>query len=87
MFGIGEQEMTLQDLIDSGMAWQLEGSIGREAMRCIESGCCMLGEVSHKDYWGSKIPSRHEVEAGTVGSPEYYEAAQGFCYFDDFDDE
>lgn len=60
-----------QDLIDSGMAWKLEGSVGRTAMDLINSGRCVLGEVGHRDYWGNYIPSRTEVEPGTKGSVEY----------------
>lgn len=29
-----------QDLIDSGLAWQLQGSYGRAAARLIEAGYC-----------------------------------------------
>ena len=61
----------LQELIDSGMAWRLEGSVGRAAMRAIEDGECVLGEVGHTDYWGNYVPSRYEVQAGTKGSMEY----------------
>jgi hypothetical protein len=61
----------LQGLIDSGTAWTLEGSVGRAAMRAIESGLCVLGPSSHRDYWGNYIPSRFEVQAGTKGSVDY----------------
>jgi hypothetical protein len=61
----------MQGLIDSGDAWRLEGSVGRTAMSLIEDGQCMLGEESHTDYWGSHVPSRYEVKAGTKGSPEF----------------
>ena len=63
--------MSIQDLIDNGMAWRLEGSIGRQCMAAIEDGRAMLGPVGHRDYWGNYIPSRHEVQPYTVGSPEY----------------
>ena len=63
----------LQGLIDSGMAWKLEGSVGRAAMDAIENGDCILGEESHRDYWGNHVPSRHEVVPGTLGSVEYAE--------------
>ncbi len=66
----------LQELIDSGMAWRLEGSVGRAAMRAIEDGECVLGEIGHKDYWGNYVPSRYEVEAGTKGSVEYAQRMQ-----------
>lgn len=65
------QAEALQALIDSGAAWRLEGSIGRAAMAAIEDGVCMLGEEGHHDYWGNYVPSRHEVQAGTKGSPEF----------------
>lgn len=60
-----------QHLIDTGMAWRLEGHVGRTAMQLIEDGQCMLGEERHKDYWGNLMPSRHDVVPGTKGSPEY----------------
>jgi len=65
-----------QELINSGDAWKLEGSIGREAMNLINNGLCMLGEVGHKDYWGNYVPSRYEVQEGTKGSASYC-AARG----------
>lgn len=70
----GEAVLDLQALINSGMAWRLEGSVGRAAMDAIEAGICVLGEVGHRDDWGNYIPSRHEVQAGTKGSVEYAEA-------------
>ena len=65
----------MQDLINTGTAWKLEGSVGRSAMALIESGECMLGEEGHRDYRGNYVPSRHEVEAGSKGSPEYCKGA------------
>ncbi len=67
----------MQELINSGTAWKLEGSVGRSAMALIEGGECMLGEEGHRDYWGNYVPSRHEVQAGTKGSSEYCEKEQG----------
>ena len=63
--------MDLQELINSGMAWRLEGSIGRAAMAAINAGECVLGEEGHTDYYGNYVPSRYEVEPGTKGSVEY----------------
>lgn len=61
----------LQMLIDSGMAWQLQGRVGRAAMDAIDSGRCLLGVEGHTDYYGNHIPSRTEVQPGTKGSVEY----------------
>jgi hypothetical protein len=63
--------INLQSLIDSGMAWKLEGYTGRAAMDAIRAGACVLGKSSFTDYWGNRIPSRYEVEPGTKGSEEY----------------
>jgi len=60
-----------QLLINSGMAWGLEGHVGRTCMGAIEDGACMLGTRSHKDYWGNKVPSRFEVKEGNKGSRLY----------------
>lgn len=65
-----------QELIDSGTAWRLEGSVGREAMRLIEEGYCTLGPVGHTDYYGNYVPSKTEVEPGTKGSPEFVAARE-----------
>lgn len=62
---------TMQDMINSGIAWQLEGSYGRAAMAAIETGECVLGHEGHSDAYGGYVPSRYEVEPGTKGSPEY----------------
>jgi hypothetical protein len=67
---------SLQDLIDSGFAWKMEGSVGREAMNAIKNGECVLGPEGCYDYWGNYVPSRHEVVPGTVGSLEYAEKLQ-----------
>jgi hypothetical protein len=60
----------LQQLINSGIAWKLEGSIGRAAMDALRSGACMLPNSVHYDYYGNRIPSVDEVEKGTTGSIE-----------------
>jgi hypothetical protein len=60
-----------QQAIDSGDAWRLEGHVGRTAMGLIEQGLCVLGEEAHRDFWGNRVPSRFEVEPGSLGSVEY----------------
>jgi len=65
-YGITE----IQDNINSGLAWLLEGSYGRAANETLESGMCMLPEVPRKDYWGNIVPSRNDLY-GTKGSLEH----------------
>jgi hypothetical protein len=60
-----------QNLINSGMAWRLEGYIGRQCMAAINDGACMLGKSGYRDYWGNYVPSRDEVQAGTKGSFDF----------------
>jgi hypothetical protein len=60
----------LQRAINSGM-WGLQGSYGRAMMRAIESGHCMLGTKSARDYYGNGIPSRNDVQPGTKGSYDF----------------
>lgn len=61
----------LQSLINSGSAWSLQGSYGRTMMDAITNGCCMLGEQPARDYYGNRIPSRHEVQEGAKGSRQF----------------
>ena len=58
----------IQDMINSGQAWKMEGSYGREAMRLLDSGACMLPKVDRYDFYGNLVPSRYKVKAGTKGS-------------------
>lgn len=60
-----------QKLINNGMAWRLEGSVGRHCMSLIDSGYCILGKTGHRDYYGNYVPSRFEVKPGTKGSIKY----------------
>lgn len=74
-----------QELVNSGMAWKMEGSVGRSCMDAINSGAIMLGENGHRDYYGNYVPSRHEVKAGTKGSPEFVAENHNKCveYFEE----
>lgn len=58
----------LQDLINSGSAWKMEGTVGRIAMRSLESGACYLPESFHTDFYGNVIPSRNALKEGTKGT-------------------
>lgn len=60
-----------QELIDNGMAWRLEGFVGRQCMAAIEAGAAVLGPEGNRDYWGNYVPAEHEVQRGTKGSLEY----------------
>jgi len=66
-----EYSSALQAAINSLDAWKMQGSMGRAMMDAIESGKCMLGHKSTRDYWGNRIPSRTEVQDGTKGSRSY----------------
>jgi len=63
-YGITE----IQDNINSGMAWKLEGSYGRQAMICLEDGACMLPKEQHNDYYGNVVPSREDLKEGATGT-------------------
>lgn len=78
--------MNVQDVINSGDAWLLEGAVGRSAMRAIESGWAILGRTGHSDYYGNYVPSRYEVKDGTKGSLSYANAMLDTEYTEeDFD--
>lgn len=70
----GENQIAgLQALINSGLAWRLNGSTGRAAMGAIRAGLCALGPTDHRDAYGNHVPSRFQVKAGTKGSIQYVE--------------
>ena len=58
----------MQDWIDKGYAWSMEGAVGREAMRGLESGLYFLPNQSFTNPYGQHIPSREEIRMGTEGS-------------------
>lgn len=66
-----EEVATMQQMINDGSCWKLEGHMGRTATRMIENGLCVLGKEDHYDYWGNHVPSRTQVQSGTKGSLEY----------------
>lgn len=76
-----EYYASIQRAINSGM-WGLQGSYGRTMMAAIEAGQCMLGTSRAKDYYGSTIPSREDVKAGTKGSYDYVADAMGVEWAD-----
>jgi len=58
----------MQELINSGDVWKLEGSYDRLAMSMLESGACMLPEERHCNYYGNIVPIRNELKEGTKGT-------------------
>lgn len=74
----GERDdAAMQNAINDGIAWKLQGSFGRAMMAAIEEGSVMLGREPKSDYWGNRIPSRDEVRPGTKGSRQYVAARMG----------
>lgn len=65
----------MQNLIETGSAWKMEGSMGRSAMGCLESGACMLPKEDFRDYYGNLVPSRDRLKKGTKGT---YQNAKEF---------
>ena len=67
----------IQQGIDSGNVWQMEGAAGRDAMSRLTNGECFLPTTPHKDYWGNRVPSRDDLKPGTQGTlelaAEFYE--------------
>jgi hypothetical protein len=66
----GYRVTAVQDNINSGQCWMMEGSVGRFAMSMLESGVCVLPDTPHRDYYGSMVPARTQVKAGSTGSVE-----------------
>lgn len=58
----------LQENINSGLCWLLEGSYGRAAMDALESGLCMLPLKQRIDYYGNRVPSRNMLKPNTKGT-------------------
>ena len=72
-----EYYQSIQRAINSGSAWSFQGSYGRAMMDAIAEGCCMLGTARARDYYGSTIPSRDDVQEGTKGSRGFVVDAMG----------
>ena len=67
-----EENITnMQEWIDTGLAWQFEGSVGRTAMSFLECGACFLPTTPFWDaYKINKFPSREWLKPGTTGTLE-----------------
>jgi hypothetical protein len=58
----------LQNMINTGHAWKMEGHYGRTAMASLENGATMLPEERMQDYYGTTVPSRNDLKPGTTGT-------------------
>ncbi|MCX6304395.1 MAG: hypothetical protein NT040_05470 [Bacteroidetes bacterium] len=58
----------MQEMINDGSCWRREGSTGRFAMSCLESGVCMLPLEPKVDYYGNGVPSRNMLKPATKGT-------------------
>lgn len=73
----------LQEWIDSGTAWLLEGHVGRTAHDALTAGALVLPLHRHTDYWGNTVPAYTDVldevgSAGSVANAEAYEPEEDF---------
>jgi len=69
----------LQEWVDSGTAWSLEGHVGRTASAALSDGALVLPSDRLKDYWGNTVPSYLDVKnevgsPGSVANAEAYES-------------
>jgi hypothetical protein len=66
----------LQLWVDSGVAWHLEGSVGRAASDALAAGALVLAPEARRDYWGTTVPAYTDVldEVGSSGSVANAEA-------------
>jgi hypothetical protein len=72
----------LQRQINSGLIWRMQGSAGRTAMDAITSGRCLCAFTGCRDYWGSYVPARTEVQPGTKGSYDFVRECSGVEWAD-----
>lgn len=68
----------LQEWVDSGTAWLLEGHVGRTASDALAAGALVLPASRHRDYWGSTVPAYTDLldevgSSGSVANAEFYE--------------
>ncbi len=69
----------LQEWVDSGLAWHLEGFIGRSASDALAAGALVLSPQRTRDYWGTPIPAYTDLvdevgSSGSVANAEAYES-------------
>ena len=64
-FGMTEQDLkdTWQGLVDSGMAWKMQGWYGRQAQALLDAGVIKYPKKKTTDYYGNPIPTRDKVRS------------------------
>ena len=65
-YGLAE----MQEAINTGMAWKMEGSVGRTAMELLRTGACVLPKTAVVDVYGNRVPNRDDLVSGTLGTFE-----------------
>lgn len=63
-YGVGK----VQELIDSGKAFMIQGDFEELIWSMIYSGACMLPDLVHKNHQGTRIATRAMVPSGSPGS-------------------
>ena len=68
----------VQELVDSGLAWRLEGRVGRIVIAALRDGSVVLPPMRYSDFYGSTVPSYYDVEdepgsPGSVANAENYD--------------
>lgn len=60
-----------QLLLNAGLAWKVEGQLGRECVDLINMGAVMLAPHRCIDAYGNTVPSREDVQPGMRGSRQF----------------
>jgi hypothetical protein len=63
-YGMTEEDLraTWQHLVDSGLAWSLQGWYGRTAQALLDRGFIKYPKKRTHDYYGNAIPTRDEIK-------------------------
>jgi hypothetical protein len=75
----------IQDLINSGQCWMMEGSVGRFANDCLEAGICMYPLTEKPSYYGGYFPNRKMIKKNSAGSFQKAQQFWGLVWVGDFE--